>query len=82
MNRILNTTEAQDLASGHRPKRRYGISMALIRKGKQFTWHRKDLIGLRELSTEEILHILDTAKGFEQFSTRSIKKAMSFWNLL
>jgi len=33
------------------------------------------LLGLRELSTEEITHILDTAKGFEQISTRSVKKA-------
>jgi len=49
--------------------------MALIRKSKQFKWHRKHLLGLRELSAEEIMYILDTAKGFEQISTRSIKKA-------
>jgi aspartate carbamoyltransferase catalytic subunit len=49
--------------------------MALIRKGKQFAWHRKHLLGLRELSAEEITYILDTAKGFEQISTRSVKKA-------
>jgi len=49
--------------------------MALIRKSKQFKWHRKHLLGLRELSAEEITYILDTAKGFEQISTRSIKKA-------
>jgi aspartate carbamoyltransferase catalytic subunit len=40
-----------------------------------FIWTRKHLIGLRDLSREEIEHILDTAKGFEAFSTRSIKKA-------
>ncbi|MEN6386211.1 MAG: aspartate carbamoyltransferase catalytic subunit [Phycisphaerales bacterium] len=40
-----------------------------------FTWTRKHLIGLRELSREEIEHILDTAQGFESFSKRSIKKA-------
>ncbi|OQA02437.1 MAG: Aspartate carbamoyltransferase [Planctomycetes bacterium ADurb.Bin401] len=40
-----------------------------------FIWNRKNLIGLRELSREEIEHILDTAKGFENISTRSIKKA-------
>ena len=40
-----------------------------------FIWNRKDLIGLRELSREEIEHILDTAAGFESISTRSIKKA-------
>jgi aspartate carbamoyltransferase catalytic subunit len=50
-------------------------SMALIRKTKQFRWHRKHLLGLRELSSEEITYILDTAKGFEQVSTRSVKKA-------
>jgi aspartate carbamoyltransferase catalytic subunit len=42
---------------------------------KEFTWNRKHLIGLRELSREEIEHILNTAQAFEQFSTRSIKKA-------
>jgi len=49
--------------------------MALIRKGKQFRWQHKHLLGLRELSAEEITYILDTAKGFEQISTRSVKKA-------
>jgi aspartate carbamoyltransferase catalytic subunit len=49
--------------------------MALKRKSKEFKWHRKHLLGLRELSAEEITYILDTAKGFEQISTRSVKKA-------
>jgi aspartate carbamoyltransferase catalytic subunit len=49
--------------------------MALKRKNKQLKWHRKHLLGLRELSAEEITYILDTAKGFEQISTRSVKKA-------
>jgi len=49
--------------------------MALIRKSKQLKWHRKHLLGLRELSAEEITFLLDTAKGFEQISTRSVKKA-------
>ncbi len=49
--------------------------MAQATKTKQFTWHRKHLLGLRELSAEEINYILDTAGGFEQISTRSIKKA-------
>jgi len=44
-------------------------------KQKRFKWQRKHLIGLRELSAEEIEHILDTAKGFKEISTRSIKKA-------
>ena len=42
---------------------------------KEFTWNRKHLIGLRELSREEIEYILDTARAFEQISTRSVKKA-------
>ena len=46
-----------------------------VRKSKQFRWHHKHLLGLRELSTEEISYILDTAMGFEQVSTRSVKKA-------
>ena len=50
--------------------------MALIkRKSKEFEWHHKHLLGLRELSAEEITFILDTAEGFEQISTRSVKKA-------
>ncbi len=44
-------------------------------KSNQFNWTRKHLTGLRELSREEIEFILDTAKGFEQVSTRSVKKA-------
>lgn len=43
-------------------------------KSKQIQWTRKHLIGLSDLSREEIEFILDTAQGFEEFSTRSIKK--------
>ena len=39
-----------------------------------FVWTRKDLLGLDELSPEEIVHILDTAESFKEVSTRSIKK--------
>ncbi|MHC4122577.1 MAG: aspartate carbamoyltransferase catalytic subunit [Planctomycetota bacterium] len=49
--------------------------MALKIRRKQFQWNRKHLLGLRDLTVEEITHILDTAKGFEQISTRAIKKA-------
>src|SRR5512139_699508 len=42
---------------------------------KQPVWQHKHLLGLRELSREEILYILDTAHGFEEISTRSVKKA-------
>ena len=37
-------------------------------------WTRKDLLGLRELSAEEIHFILETADAFKQVGTREIKK--------
>ncbi len=39
-----------------------------------FVWSKNDLLGLDDLSADEIVHILDTAKSFEEVSTRSIKK--------
>jgi aspartate carbamoyltransferase catalytic subunit len=45
------------------------------RHDETFRWWRKHLLGLRDLSQQEIETILDTAQGFEEFSTRSIKKA-------
>ena len=47
----------------------------MTKRNNKFEWSRKHLLGLRDLSREEIEFILDTAKGFEQISTRSIKKA-------
>ncbi len=37
-------------------------------------WRRKDLLGLRELSREEIEYILETAQPFKEISERPIKK--------
>jgi aspartate carbamoyltransferase catalytic subunit len=37
-------------------------------------WRRKDLLGLRELSPEEINFILETTDAFKQVGTREIKK--------
>lgn len=37
-------------------------------------WTRGDLLGLEELSREEILLLLDQAKAFREISTRDIKK--------
>jgi aspartate carbamoyltransferase catalytic subunit len=37
-------------------------------------WNRKDLLGLRELSPEEINFILETADAFKQVGAREIKK--------
>ncbi len=41
---------------------------------KEFTWTRPHLLGLEDLSSEEILAILDTAKVLTEVSTRSVKK--------
>ncbi|MBN1765698.1 MAG: aspartate carbamoyltransferase catalytic subunit [Sedimentisphaerales bacterium] len=41
----------------------------------KFIWRRKHLLGLQDLSREELIHILDTAKGFKGISKRSVKKA-------
>ena len=49
--------------------------MALIKKTKKLNWTHKHLLGLRDLTAQEITYILDTAEGFEQVSTRSVKKA-------
>jgi aspartate carbamoyltransferase catalytic subunit len=38
------------------------------------SWKRKDLLGLEELSKEEIELILDTADSFKEVSSREIKK--------
>src|SRR3979411_2636861 len=37
-------------------------------------WNRKDLLGIRELSADEINFILETADAFKQVGTREIKK--------
>jgi len=37
-------------------------------------WSRKHLLGLQDLSADEIRFVLDTAKTFEEWSTRSVKK--------
>ena len=41
---------------------------------KNSKWTRKDLLGLKDLSREEILLILDTAESFVEVSRRPIKK--------
>jgi aspartate carbamoyltransferase catalytic subunit len=40
----------------------------------QQRWTRKHLLGLEELSADEIRFVLDTAHSFKEVSTRSIKK--------
>ncbi len=43
-------------------------------KAPTMTWNRKHLLGLEDLTREEILGILDTAESFAEISTRSRKK--------
>ena len=40
----------------------------------QPVWTRKHLLALSDLSRDEILHVLNTADGFQEVSTRSVKK--------
>ena len=40
----------------------------------EMRWHRKDLLGIRELSAEEITFLLDAADAFKEVGTREIKK--------
>lgn len=42
-----------------------------------FAWQRKHLLGLRDMSPEEIRSILDTARAFKEVLTRPIKKVPS-----
>lgn len=39
-----------------------------------FHWTRKHLLGIEQLSVDEIRHVLETADSFKEVSTRSIKK--------
>ncbi|MFH1230892.1 MAG: aspartate carbamoyltransferase catalytic subunit [Planctomycetota bacterium] len=45
-----------------------------MKSEKQIIWEHKHLLGLEELSSTEINHILDTAESFKEISTRNIKK--------
>jgi len=55
-------------------KKASSSSAATNRSHDSFVWTRKDLLGLDELSSQEIVHLLDTAESFKEVSTRSIKK--------
>ena len=39
-----------------------------------FKWTRKHLLGLQDLSVEELNHVMTTADSFKEVSTRSVKK--------
>ncbi|MCG8403176.1 MAG: aspartate carbamoyltransferase, partial [Firmicutes bacterium] len=40
----------------------------------EYRWPHRDLLGLAELSADDVRLLLRTAKGFESVSTRSVKK--------
>jgi aspartate carbamoyltransferase catalytic subunit len=44
------------------------------RPAEKPVWTRKHLLGLNDLSPEEINYVLDTAESFKEVSTRSVKK--------
>ena len=43
-------------------------------KDMEKPFHRRDLLGIRDLSADEIIGILDTAENFREISDREIKK--------
>src|SRR6266542_6002293 len=45
----------------------------MVTESKQL-WTRKHLLGLEQLSADELRFILDTALSFKEVSTRSVKK--------
>ena len=51
-----------------------GKGAPAIRPQEPFVWKRRHLLGLEDLSAEELWHILHTAENFQPVSTRSIKK--------
>lgn len=51
------------------------MSVELMEKmSKPFVWKRRHLLGLEELSRQELVHILDTAEGFVEASRRKDRK--------
>ncbi len=46
----------------------------MTKAAKSFIWKQRHLVGLDELTAQEIVHILDTAESFREVSMRSIKK--------
>lgn len=62
------------ISSKKRPEPASARAVAEVRPDENFVWTRKDLLGLDELTPQEILHILDTAESFREVSCRSVKK--------
>src|SRR5206468_2001286 len=51
-----------------------GIAAATDVQTMTTRWTRKDLLGLRELSADELNFVLETADAFKEVGTREIKK--------
>ncbi len=50
------------------------MSVVIAERLMEKPFQRKDLLGIRDLSAEEIIGILDTAENFREISDREIKK--------
>ena len=48
--------------------------MRRAKEKENLRWTRRHLLGLEELSADELRVVLDTADSFKEVSTRSIKK--------
>jgi aspartate carbamoyltransferase catalytic subunit len=68
---VLRTEVGYDVPSTPYP---YSVLSTRHSALKKVAFNRKDLLGIRELSVEEIETILDTAHSFKEVSKRSIKK--------
>jgi aspartate carbamoyltransferase catalytic subunit len=51
-----------------------GVESEVAARTREVPWTRRHLLGLEELSADEITYILDTARSFAEVSTRSVKK--------
>jgi aspartate carbamoyltransferase catalytic subunit len=54
--------------------RESGVQRNRRKEQTAFRWQRKDLLGLRELSAEEVNFVLETTDAFKQVGAREIKK--------
>ncbi len=61
---VTETTQSMDTST----------SKTAAAKADEFVWKRKHLLGLEDLSAEELMHIFQQAQTFGEVSTRSIKK--------
>src|SRR5204862_6870284 len=70
--KICRTPPANKFKSVYKTSTRNQMRSGCLKN--EMNWNRKDLLGLRELSADEINFILETADAFKQVGTREIKK--------